>query len=139
EALRVAAGHGPHGRLLGPLLDAAASAVTPSAADARDRERRRHDRPRLRALLSARRDRRSRARPEAEPGRAPLVRRGRQPAHAPDLRGRAAVPGEDARTLRPDRGRRLPPAVRALLPRDAGVLPSRSPPPRTWRRDRAQR
>ena len=41
------------------------------------------------------------------------------PAAARDHRRRAAVPAAHARPLRPDRRRRLPAAVRAVLPRDA--------------------
>ena len=41
--------------------------------------------------------------------------------------------------VRPDHRRRLPAAVRAVLPRDAGVLPARALAARTRRRDRPQR
>ena len=43
------------------------------------------------------------------------------------------------RRLRPDRRRRLPPALHPVLPRDQGVLRARPGPPRTRRRRRRQR
>ena len=50
---------------------------------------------------------------------AAVVRHGRDRRADGARRRRAAVPAPDGRALRPDRRRRLPPAVRALLPRDA--------------------
>ena len=54
-------------------------------------------------------------------------------------RGRAAVPAPHRRALRPRLRRRVPPAVRAVLPRDAGVLPARARAARARRARRAQR
>ena len=68
-----------------------------------------------------------------------LLRAGRQPATARDHGRRAALPAPDEFAVRPDRRRRLPAAVRAVLPGDAGVLPTRPVAARSRRRDRPQR
>ena len=54
-------------------------------------------------------------------------------------RRRPPVPAAHGRALRPDRRRCLPPALRALLPRDARVLPARARAARAGRDRRAQR
>ena len=106
------------------LLDGAA------AARRDPRQRGRHARARVRRLLAARADRRRRDRPGRHGRRLPLLRPRRQPAADDPRRGRAAVPAAHRPALRPDLRRRLPPAVRPLLPRDAGVLPARPQPAR---------
>ena len=79
------------------------------------------------------------ARPRRDGGRASLLRAGRQPSAARDHGRRPALPPPHARAVRPDRRRRVPAALRALLPRDPGVLPARAFPPGSRRSDRAQR
>ena len=106
--------------LVPPLLGA------PGAVAARDRQRRRHDPPRLRRALSRDRDRRRRDRSRRDRGGTEAPRPGRQPAPARDRRGRAALPAVDGEAVRHRGGRRLPAAVRALLPGDEGVLPARA-------------
>ena len=72
------------------------------------------------------RDRRRRARPGGERRRPRVLRDGGQPEPDRARRRRAPVPPSHRRALRPDHRRRLSPAVRALLPRDARVLPARA-------------
>ena len=54
-----------------------------------------------------------------------LLRDGGEPTAHGARRRRPPVPPLDRRALRPDRGRRIPSAVRAVLPGNARVLPSR--------------
>ena len=68
--------------------------------------------------------RRRRDRPRRHRRRPPLVRPGRQPASHRAHGRRAPLPRGDGRALRPHPHRRLPPALRALLPGDARVLPA---------------
>ena len=138
--LRLAAGHGAHRRRLGhvpgccrrcstrPLRSVA---ILGNAGGTTARA--------LGVVLSRRARRRRRARSRRQPGRAALVRHGGQPAPDGARRRRAALPSADGRALRPDHRRRLSPAVRALLPGDAGVLPPRARAARAGRDPRAQR
>ena len=118
---------------LPPLLGAAARA-------GRDpRQRGRDDREGDGRLLPRGRDRRRRAGPRRDRGGPPLPRAGRQPEAEGAHGRRAAVPAPKLRRLRPDRRRRLPPAVRPVLPRDSGVLRARPQAPRARRDRRAER
>ena len=118
---------------LPPLLD------RPLRVCRDSRQRRRHDGSRDGCLLPRRPDRRRRARPGGQPRRPPLVRDGGQPATDRPRRRCAAVPAPHRRALRPDRRRRLPPALRAVLPGDARVLPAGAGAARAGRDPRAQR
>ena len=93
-----------------------------AAREDRDpRQRGRHHRPRLRRVLPRDRDRRRRDRREADRAGGGVLRP-RQPEPDDPPRGRAAVAARRRRRLRRDHGRRLPPALHPLLPRDQGVL-----------------
>ena len=119
-------GLGAHGRRLGCVPRPAAAARPPARAG-RDPRQRRRARPRARSASYY---------PDAEidgveldPAVSRVGRRyfgmERQPAPDRPRRRRAPVPALDRRALRPHRRRRLPPAVRPVLPRDARVLPAR--------------
>jgi predicted membrane-bound spermidine synthase len=90
-------------------------------------------------LLPTRPHRRGRARPGRDGCRPSLLRSGRQPQAGCDHSRRAPVPTSDTQQVRPDHRRRLPAAVRAVLPCDAGVLPPGALAPCSRRRDRPQR
>ena len=77
--------------------------------------------------------------PASDRGRAALLRPGREPAADRARRRRAAVPAPGGRRLRPDRRRRLPPALHPLLPGDGGVLRARARPAGARRRADRQR
>ena len=74
-----------------------------------------------------------------ERDRAPLVRAAPAAAAAPVRPGRPAVPAADRGALRRDLPRRLPPALRPLVPHDARVLRPRRRSPGPGRRGDRQR
>ena len=105
----------------------------PAALDRDPRQRRRHDRARLRPLLPGDARRRRGDRPGADRRRAPALRPARaQPA--PAHRRRAPVPAPVVAALGRDRRRRLPPALHPLLPVDPRVLRRGARPPHAGRR-----
>ena len=123
----------------GYLIEPFAVLDQPARADRDPRQRRRHDRPRVRALLPRHADRRRRDRRRAARDRQALLRPARTAAAVADHRGRAAVPAPERRRLRRDLRRRLPPAVHPVLHGHVGVLRARARPARARRRRDRQR
>ena len=126
----------PDRRLLGQLPGAPVRGPGGGAAQGRGaRQRSGHDRALIRALLARGRGRRGRDRSGAERGRLPLLRHGLEPEPDRVRRGRAAVAAPLRRRLRPDRRRRLPPALHPLLhgrPRSSSSSPATGSRPAGW-------
>ena len=125
RALGLARRHGAHRRRVGHVPHRAAAARPTGAARGHPRQRRRHDRPRLRRLLPQRASTGSRSTRGHRRGRRyfGLGDNPRLTVVHTDARPFLAAP---AGALRRDLRRRLPPALRALLPGDARVLPPRA-------------
>ena len=123
--LGLAARHGADRQRVGHVPRRAAAARAATRTDRDPRQCGRDDGAGARALLSGGGRRRRGARSGGHGGCPPLPRPRRQPAPARPHGRRPPVPAADERPLRPDLRRRLPAALRAVLPCDARVLPAR--------------
>src|SRR6266545_293543 len=129
----------PHRRRVGHVPRRAAAPRTAAARRARARQRRRNDGAGARRALPRRRDRRCRAGRDGDGSRAPLPGPRLDSGTSCRYGGRASLSAQHRRALRPDRDRRVPPAVHPVPGDDTRVLLPRTRTSHARRRGGAER